>query len=385
MEEVYVIGAGQTPFGRLKESSRETAATACKLVLEQSGVDPATIQGLYVGNCFGLSEQQGHLGPLIATSLGIPKVPAMTIESACASGSVTFREAYMSVAGGFSDLVLAVGVEKVSHLDIFSATSYFAMGSDYAYEGRSGITFPGLYALMATAYLQKHERTQEDLAHIAVKNHQNASLNPKAHIQKPVTVEEVMASRMIAYPLKLYDCCPFSDGAAAAVLVSKARFRELGAEGIRVLGSGRSGMTAALHDRPDLTRMESARWAGEEAYRQAGLTPKDVDFAEVHDCFTIAEAIALEELQLAKPGEGAVLAREERTTLGGELPVNPSGGLKAKGHPVGATGLGQIVEVFEQLLGRSGPRQVDGAEIGLTHNVGATGGSAAVHLFTAEG
>jgi len=366
----------------MKETAREAAASSSLEAVHAAGITPRDLQAVYVGNCFGVSESQAHLGPLVSTALGIPDRPALTIESACATGGVTFREAYMGIAGGFYDIALAVGTEKVSHLDLLTATSYFAMGSDYSYEGRNGISFPGLYALMATAYLHKYGATQEQLAAIAVKNHANAAKNPKAHFQKAITIEDVMRSRSVAWPLKLYDCCPFSDGAAAAVLMSEERARALAGERLYVIGSGRAGMTAALHDRADLTRMESARVAAEQAFAMAALKPEHVDFAEVHDCFTIAEAIATEELGFFPYGEGANQAALGATALGGDLPVNPSGGLKAKGHPVGATGLGQINEVWEQLRGRSGERQVKGAEVALTHNIGATGGSAAVHLFS---
>jgi len=382
VRKVCVVGAAQNRFGAMRETAREAAAEVALAAIREAGVTPKDVQALYVGNCFGVSESQAHIGPLVSTALGIPDRPTLTIESACATGSVTFREAYMGIAGGFYDVALAVGTEKVSHLDVLTATSYFAMGSDYAYEGRNGVSFPGLYALMATAYFHQYGATQEQLAAIAVKNHRNAAKNPKAHFQKEISVEDVMKSRSVAWPLKLYDCCPFSDGAAAAVLMSEERARALSGERAYVLGSGRGGMTAALHDREDLTRMESARIAAEQAYGMAGLQASDVDFAEVHDCFTIAEAIATEELGFFPAGEGAHQAAEGVTALDGELPVNPSGGLKAKGHPVGATGLGQIVEVWDQLRGKAGARQVKGAEVALTHNVGATGGSAAVHLFS---
>lgn len=381
MRRVCVVGAGQNRYGMHEETAREMAAKAGHEAILDAGLRPKDIEMIFVGNCFGMVENQGHVGPLIATSLGIPHVPSMTIEAACASGSVSFREGYVSVGSGTYDNVLIVGSEKVSQLDVFTATSYFAMGSDYTYEGRNGITFPGLYALMATAYMHKYGATEEQLAAIAVKNHKNGAMNPHAHFQKEITIERVLSSRMVAWPLKLYDCCPFSDGASAVVLSSEERAKELSDERVCILGSGRAGMTAALHDREDLTRMESAGLAADIAFKQAGVERKDIDFAEVHDCFTIAEAIALEELHFVERGAGAKTAEEGMTELGGELPVNTSGGLKSKGHPVGATGIGQIIEAYEQLLGRSGERQVSDAEIGLTHNVGATGGTAVVHIF----
>jgi acetyl-CoA C-acetyltransferase len=364
-----------------EETAREMAAKAAHEAILDAGLVPKDIEMVFASNPLGMVESQGHLGPLIATSLGIPMVPSIAIEAACASGSVSFREGYVGVGSGTYDAVLVVGSEKVSQLDVFTATSYFAMGSDYTYEGRNGVTFPGLYALMATAYMHRYGATQEQLAAIAVKNHKHGAKNPQAHFQKEITIDQVMSSRMVAWPLKLYDCCPFSDGASAVVLTSEDRAKELSDERVHVRGSGRAGMTAALHDREDLTRMDSARLAAEQAFKQAGVERKDIDFAEVHDCFTIAEAVALEELGFVERGAGAKTAEEGMTELGGELPVNTSGGLKSKGHPVGATGVGQIVEAYEQLLGRGGERQVADAEIGLTHNVGATGGTASVHIF----
>ncbi len=381
MRRVCIVGAGQNRYGVREDTAREAASSVSKEAILDAGLTPKDVQMLFVSNVFGMVENQGHVGPLIATSLGIPHVPSLTIEAACASGSVSFREAYTNIASGMYDVALVVGSEKVSQLDVFTATSYFAMGSDYAYEGRNGVTFPGLYALMATAYMHKYGATQEQLAAIAVKNHRNGAKNPKAHFQKEITIDKVMASRMVAWPLKLYDCCPFSDGASAVVIVSEERAKQLGGEFVYILGSGRAGTIAALHDREDFTRMDSARLAGEQAFKMAGVEKKDIDFAEVHDCFTIAEAIALEELGFIERGKGARTAEEGTTEIGGELPVNTSGGLKAKGHPVAATGIGQIIEAYEQLLGQSGPRQVKDAEIGLTHNVGATGGTAAVHIF----
>ena len=381
MRRVCIIGASQTRFGVSTETAREMAAKVAHEAIDNAGLTPKEVQMIFVSNVFGMVENQGHVGPLIATSLGIPQVPSLTIEAACASSSASFREAHIGVASGVYDVALVVGSEKVSQLDVFTATSYFAMGSDYTYEGRNGVTFPGLYALMATAYMHKYGATQEQLAAIAVKNHRNGAKNPKAHFQKEITMDAVMKSRMVAWPLKLYDCCPFSDGASAVIVASEERAKELGDEFVYVLGSGRAGTIAALHDREDFTRMDSARIAAEQAFKMAGVEQKDIDFAEVHDCFTIAEAIALEELGFVERGKGAKTAEEGRTEIDGDFPVNPSGGLKSKGHPVGATGVGQIIEVYEQLLGKSDPRQIKDAELGLTHNVGATGGTATVNIF----
>lgn len=381
MRNVYVVGAGSTKYGKFDTSARELLVDACQAALTDGHVGPEQVQGNFIGNAFSVSEKQGHLGPLVSTTLGMPDAPSWTIETACASGSSAFREAFVNIAGGFADVMLASGVERVSQLDTVTATSYFAFGSDFAFEGANGCSFPGLYASMARAYFHKYGATEEDLAHIAVKNHENGALNPKAHLPKRIRVEDVLKSMVVASPLKLYDACPFSDGAAAVVLASEDVAKKLTDSPVRILGSGRAGAVAALQDRADLASIPSTRTAAAQAFKMAKLEPKDVDFLEVHDCFTIAEAIALEDLGYAKKGEGARLAREGVTARGGKLPVNPSGGLKSKGHPVGATGIGQIVELYEQLLGKSGPRQIPGAEIGLAHNIGATGGTCGVHLL----
>jgi acetyl-CoA C-acetyltransferase len=234
---------------------------------------------------------------------------------------------------------------------------------------------------MARSYFQRYGATEQDLAQVAIKNHENATHNPVAHLQKRITLEDVMGSMKVADPLKLYDACPFSDGAAAAILCSPEVAKELTDTPVYVEASQRAGSIAALHDRPDLTSLPGAVAAGQAALRQAKVTLDQVDFLEVHDCFTIAEIAATEDLGLFKRGEGAKAVVEGKTRIGGKRPVNPSGGLKAKGHPVGATGVGQIVEVYEQLLGEAGGRQVEGARRGLTHNVGATGGTVVVNVL----
>jgi len=381
MRKVYVVGAASTRYGKFDSSARELVVDACAAALDEAGVEPKAVGGHFIGNAFSVAEKQGHLGPLVNTTLGMPEAPSYTIETACASGSSAFREAFVNVAGGFADVMLASGVERVSQLDTITATSFFAYGSDFTFEGANGCSFPGLYATMARSYFQKYGATEEDLAHIAVKNHENGALNPKAHLQKRIKVEDVLKSMVVASPLKLYDACPFSDGAAALVLASEDVAKRLGDSRVEILGSGRAGTIATLQDRPDLTMIPSTRLAADQAFKMAKIERKDVDLSEVHDCFTIAEAVALEDLGYVKRGEGAKAAREGLTARDGKLPVNPSGGLKSKGHPVGATGIGQIVEAYEQLLGRSGPRQVPDAEVALTHNIGATGGSCGVHLL----
>ena len=315
------------------------------------------------------------------SNLGISERPSLSIESACGSGSVSFREAFANVAAGFYDVVLVTGVEKVTHTGTDWTTTYFSYCSDFFYEGQAGASFPGLFASMARAYLTEFKATEEDLAKVAVKNHENGLLNPKAHLRKKITIDDVMNSAVVASPLKLYDCCPFSDGASSVIICSEKFAKEHTKDYVEVIGSGRGGSPAALQGREHLTTIPSTRIAAEAAYKMAGITPKDIDFAEVHDCFTIAEIIDTEDLGFFEKGKGVEGVREEQTSRKGEIPINPSGGLKSKGHPIGATGVGQIVEVFEQLTGKAGERTVNDAKIGLTQNFGATGASCAVHIF----
>jgi len=384
MRSVYVLNAAMTKFGKSPLSARELALEASKKAILGAGIKPTDIQAGFVANAFSLSEKQGHLGPIVMSGLSIPDAPASTIESACSSGASAIREGWVNIGAGIYDCMLIVGVEKVSQLDTITATTYFSFGSDYVFEGACGASFPGLYGAIARAHMSKFGTTEEQLAHVAVKNHDNALHNPNAHLHKKITVDDVMKSPVVASPLKLFDACPFSDGAAAAILCSEDFLRKINgkaSESVKILASGRAGGTGALHQRPDLTSLNAAVLAGRQAFEQAGLSKKDIDFLEVHDCFTIAELVALEDLGFYPRGEAAKATVEGRTKIGGETPVNPSGGLKAKGHPVGATGVGQVVEVFEQLNGHAGERQVKDARVAMTHNVGATGGSCAVHIF----
>ncbi len=383
MRKVVVLSGGIGPrWGRWEKlTGREGAALAAKEAIERAGIEPRQIQAIFVGNALAEAEKQGHIGPIIATELGIPEVPTMRIETACASGSSAFREAFVNVAAGIYDVVLVVGVEKVTHIDVITATTYFAYGMDQVYEARNGASFPGVYAAMAVAHMNKYGTTEEQMALVSVKNHTNALHNPKAHFHKKITVEDVLKSRVIAWPLKLYDCSPFSDGAAAVIVTTEEFARKYTDNLVYVIGSGRAGVQMALPERDDLTSIKATTLAAREAYRMAGIEPKDVDFAEVHDCFTIAEIIATEDLGFFKKGEGGKAVEEGLTQIDGKIAINPSGGLKAKGHPVGATGVGQVVEVWEQFNGLAGKRTVPGAEIALTHNVGATGGTVNVHIF----
>ncbi len=384
MRDVYVVGVGQTKYGKLEESLRESACLAALEAIDSAGIDPRDLDGAFIANALGMAERQGHLGPLIMTSLGIPDKPASTIEAACASGSSAFREAVVNVGGGYADAYLAVGTEKVSGIDTITATSYFAYASDYVYEGECGASFPGLYATIARAHMKKYGTTSEDLARVAIQNHKNAMHNPKAHFHKEITMEDVMNSMVVASPLRLYDACPFSDGAAAAIVATKEVAERLGGPMVKVAGFGRAGSVAALSDREDMTSLPGAKIATKQALDMAGMRINDVDTFEVHDCFTIAQLVASEDMGLFEPGKAARAVEDGVTAVDGERPVNTSGGLKAKGHPVASTGLGQINELYAQITGKANGRQVNGARTGLAHNVGATGGSVAVAILQGE-
>jgi len=381
VEKVCVIGAGSTKYGKLADSISDITIQASVEAIDSAGIEPKEIKAGYISNVFGVADKQVHLGPVVMSNLGISERPSLSIESACGSGSVSFREAFANVAAGFYDVVLVTGVEKVTHTGTEWTTTYFSYCSDFFYEGQAGASFPGLFASMARAYLTEFKATEEDLAMVAVKNHENGFLNPKAHLRKKITVDDVMNSAVVASPLKLYDCCPFSDGASSVILCNEKFAKDHTKDYIRVIGSGRGGSPAALQGREHLTTIPSTKIAAEAAYKMAGITPKDIDFAEVHDCFTIAEIVDTEDLGFFEKGKGVEGVREGQTARNGSIPINPSGGLKSKGHPIGATGVGQVVEVFDQLTGKTGERTIKDAKIGLTQNFGATGASCAVHIF----
>jgi acetyl-CoA C-acetyltransferase len=379
--KVCVLGAGSTKYGKLNEGIIEIALKASVDAIDSAGITPKEIQAGYISNVFGVTDRQVHMAPVIMSNLGVPEVPGLTIESACGSGSIMFREAYANVAAGFYDCILGLGVEKITHTGTIQSTTLFSYCSDFFYEGGNGASFPGLFASIARSYMAKYKASEEDLARVAVKNHENGILNPKAHVRKKITIDDVLKSPVVASPLKLYDCCPFSDGASAIILCSEDFAKKIGRPFIEVIGSGRGASPAAVQGRDDITTIPSTVAAASQAYKMAGITAKDIDFAEVHDCFTIAELIDIEDLGFFKKGAGANAVREGATSRDGEIPINPSGGLKSKGHPIGATGIGQVVEVFEQLTGKAEQRTVRDAEVALTHNFGATGASAAVHIF----
>jgi len=381
MRRVAVIGVGVTKFGKHERTSGELFAEAAVDALADAELPPGAVQALYYGNVVGgETEHQLHTGPQAASILGIPTVPTTRFETACASSHAAFRHAVMEIAAGISDVVLVGGGERVLNVPTADSTEYFAYASDASWEQPLGLTFPGVFALVARAHMAKYGTTEEQMAAVAVKNHRHGALNPKAQFQKPITLETVMKSAYIADPLKLYDCCPFTDGGAAVVLASEdvARRRR---RAVWVLGSAAASDSMLLGDKKDLSRVTATERAAKGAYEQAGKSPADVDVVELHDCFTIAEIVATEGLGLFEPGTGGLAAERGDTSLGGKVPVNTSGGLKAKGHPIGATGAAQIAEIVTQLRGEAGPRQVDGARVGLTHTLGGNTATVLVSLF----
>jgi len=381
MRRVAVIGVGVTKFGKHERSSSELFAEAAADALADAGIDAAAVQAVYYGNVVGgETEHQLHTSPQAASILGLPAVPTTRFENACASSHVAFRHAVMEIAAGVSDVVLCGGGERVLNVPTADSTEYFAYCSDAAWEQPLGLTFPGVFALIARAHMQKYGTTEEQMAAVAVKNHRHALHNPKAQFQKEITLAQVMQSAYVADPLKLLDCCPFTDGGAAVVLASEEVARK-SRKPVWVLASAAASDWMLMADKRDLSRVPATERAAAAAYRQAGLTPSDVDVVELHDCFTIAEIVATEGLGLFEPGAGGRAVAEGLTSLGGKIPVNVSGGLKAKGHPIGATGAAQIGEVVTQLRGEAGPRQVQGARKGLTHTLGGNTATVCVSLF----
>ncbi|MCW4020158.1 MAG: thiolase domain-containing protein [Candidatus Bathyarchaeota archaeon] len=381
---VAVVSAGLSKFGKREESTgRDLFAEAALEAFERCpNLGPKKdIKGLVVGMMSENFEHQGHSAPMLSDWAGLLPAPAVRTEIACASAGAALRYGVACVLSGFYDIVMVGGFEKMTKRTTAEVTEYLAMAADFPFEQWNGVTFPGLFALMATAHMHEYGTTEEQLGLIAVKNHHNGALNPKAHLQKEVSLEKVLASRMIAKPLKLYDCSLISDGASCAILTRPEIAKKYTDDPLYIIGSGHGSDTLGLYGRESLTSIKATRNAAEEAYGMAGIKPDDVDVAEVHDCFTIAELIAYEDLGFCKPGEGGKFIEDSVPTLDGDLPVNTSGGLKSKGHPVGATGIAQLYEVFLQLTGQAEKRQVEGCEVCLTQNLGGSGASCLVHVY----
>ncbi|ADQ67942.1 acetyl-CoA acetyltransferase [Halogeometricum borinquense DSM 11551] len=384
MSDVRIAGVGLTPFGEQPErTGRDLFAEAALAAREEAGVPRDAYEGVHYGNFMGaFAERQGHQGPLMAEAAGLD-CPAMRHESACASAGIAVRQAVRSIRAGEHDVLLAGGMERMTNLSTSRVTESLAIAADELFEVRSGMNFPGAYALMARAYFEEYGGSREDLAHIAVKNHANAVPNEYAQYRREITVEQAMESLPVATPLHLFDACPITDGASAVVLVSDEYAEEHGLEApVSITGSGQGGDNLALQDRDAFSRTPAAEKAATAAYEDAGIGPDDVDVAEVHDCFTIAEVLALESLGLFDHGEAITAAREGKTTRDGSLPVNLSGGLKAKGHPVGATGGAQVVEMTKLLRGdHANSDALSDPRVGVTHNAGGTVASAVVHVL----
>lgn len=377
---INILGTHATKFGELwNVSPRALAREAMGNALNASGLKASQIDALFVGNMLsGILGNQANLGSLLVEELGV-QVPAFRIEGACASGGLALHNAINSLKAGQYKTVLVLGIEKMTdHNQDEITNALMSAGSDE--ERLAGATFPGVYALMAQAYMQQYKVSEEDLASVSVKNHYHGSLNPKAQFQFPITMADVMRSSKIADPLKLLDCSPISDGAAAIVITRDIIKKNK--KPIRIMASEVATDTLSLHDRKSFTSLSAVVEASTKAYKKAGIKATEVDVAEIHDCFSISEAIATEDLGFSKKGEGARdIAKGKRTLFKGDIICNPSGGLKACGHPVGATGIKQIVEIAEQLRGEAGKRQVEGAKIGLAHNVGGSGTIAAIHIL----
>lgn len=384
MTRASVVGAGMTTFGVHDSPLPELFATAALDAYDDAGVAPADIDAFYFGNAMGgQTENDTHLAPKLATEVGIAGVPAQRFEDACATSANAFKNAVQAVDAGIHDTILVGGVERCTPetgKGTGEMTRIFTSASDRQYEQPAGLTFPGVFALMTKRHMHEHGTTEEQLANIAVKNHENGTLNPRAHFGQETTVEEVLDSPIVADPFHLMDCCPFSDGAAAVIVTSDDRADSYDAP-VDVTGVGHATDLVPLGLKPTLHATQAARDATTQAYEQAGVTADDIDFAEVHDCFTGAEVMASEAIGFFEDGEGGRAAAEGRSALNGDKPINPSGGLKAKGHPIGATGAAQIVELTEQLRGEVGERQIEDATRALAHNLGGDAGTTVISVM----
>ena len=385
MRDVAVIGVGLTKFGELWDKSfRQLISEAGSKAIFDSGIGGLEIDAMYVGSMSsGRFIGQEHIGALVADASGFShlNIPSTRVEGACASGGLAVREGYLSIASGLNDVVVVGGIEKMNDVSGTAATETLAMAADQEWEAFFGATFPSIYAMIATRHMHEYGTTREQLAQVAVKNHANGALNPFAQYQREIKMELVLNAPPVAYPLGLFDCSPVTDGAAAVVLCSLDKAKNFTDKPVKIIASGQASDSLALHGRRDICTLDSTVQAAKKAFKQANVTKKDIDLAEVHDCFTIAEICAIEDLGFMKKGEGGKAIDENITNLNGSLPVNTSGGLKSKGHPVGATGVAQIVEIVTQLRGEADKRQVKDAKIGLAHNVGGSGATCTVHIL----
>lgn len=388
MKDAYLIGAGQSHFGAFPdESYRSLFSTAFDDAMESvaKGFTTEDVDEAFVGTVSIGGRQIGLPGPAATEHAGLHGIPSVRLENACAASGFGMRQAIQAVKSGMADVALVGGVEVMNDLGRDRARYWLGVSGEMEWERLAGTTFSGVFAQMASAHMAEFGTTRKQLSHVAVKSHENGARNPHAHLDHECTIEDAESAATVADPLTLYHCCPMSDGAAAVLVASEDVVDDFADERIRIAGAGAATDTIGLFQRDSYTSLSATRKAATDAYDQAGIEPTDVDFAEVHDCFSIAEVVAYEDLGFCELGEGGELAESGATRLDGSLPVNTSGGLKSKGHPIGATGASQVVEVYEQITGDAGERQVDEATLGLAHNIGGSGGAAVVHVFEKEG
>ena len=385
MRAVAVIGIGKTAFGAFADRDlRSLAVEAGQKAMQDAHVSPSQIEAFYLGNFAGPSfVGQNHLAPYIAGAMGITGVPCTRFEAACASSGSAFFHAVSAVGAGLYDVVLVGGVEKMTSQTTPKVTEILAGAGDMQGEGRAGATFPALFAMIARRHMYQYGTTREQLAAVAVKNHANGAKNPQAHMRKVITMEQALNGKPIADPLTVYDCSLVSDGAAAVLICPLERAHEFTSKPVRVRGIAQTSDHVALDEKDDITTFRAVKEAAQKAYKMAGVTASDIQFAEVHDCFTIAEIVATEDLGFVEKGSGGPYVLEGNTCLRGERPINTSGGLKSKGHPVGATGVAQICDVVLQIRGDAGERQIARHELGLAQNLGGSGATAVVTVLGA--
>ena len=381
MRDVAIVGVSQTKFGELWEKSfRDLVVEAGIDAIRDANMNGEDIDAMYIGNMTGgLFVGQEHIGSLIAEHSGLTPIPATRVEAACASGGLALRQAIMAVASGYYDRVMAAGVEKMT--DVVDATPAIAAAADREWEAQQGVTFPSLYAMMAKRHMYEYGTTREQIAGFAVLGHKNGALNPKAQFQREISVDAVLNSTKVASPLNILDCSPVSDGAAAIIVCPADEAYKYTDTPIYIRASTQASATISLHNRKSLTTIPSTIFAAKKAYDMANLTPKDMDMAEVHDCFSINGLIAIEDLGFFEKGKGGQAIEDGLIERDGDIAVNPSGGLKARGHPLGATGIAQAAEITWQLRQEAGKRQVSDATSGITLNIGGTGGTAAIHIL----
>jgi len=385
MVDVAIVGAGQTKYGNHQSGMKGMWAEAANNAFQSVDKDfqPKQIDEAYIGSVAFGGGQLGNTAALLTEHSGMQGIPVRRIENACASSGFALRDAWMAIKSGQADVVVAGGIEKMNDLTPERKRFWLGVSGDTEWERLAGLTFPGTYALMARRYFHEFESTHDDLVNISVKNHWHGLDNAMAHIRKDVSFDKAKSGFMVADPLTLYDCCPTSDGASCVILAADHVVKQFTDDPVWVNGSAAASDYLALHDRPSITQLIATQNAAKKAYQMSGLTANDIDLAEVHDCFTIAELLATEDLGFTKRGTGGNFAREGLGRRNeGDVCINPSGGLKSKGHPLGATGTGQTVEIFKQLRGEvEQSRQVRDAENALSHNVGGSGATCAVHVY----